>query len=58
MDQELRRFLSQAYELKLIADFFNGPSDTISAEGVAEAVETSKRFVAHFVGLQGDDARG
>lgn len=47
-DQSLRRFLSQAYEYKSIADYFSGSSATVSPE---EAVETAKLFVAHFSAL-------
>lgn len=47
-DPELRRFLSQAYEFKSVADYFTGPDAVTSAHDAAEAVATSKRFVVHF----------
>ena len=51
VDQDLRRFLSQSYEFKSVADYFSGPNPVTSPEEAAEAIETAKRFVAHFTQL-------
>ena len=51
VDPLLRRFLSQAYEFKSVADYFTGAEAVTSAADAAEAVAASKRFVAHFAGL-------
>src|ERR1700734_3640454 len=51
VDPLLRRFLSQAYEFKSVADYFAGAEAVTSAADASEAVATSKRFVAHFAGL-------
>ena len=50
-DQDLRRFLSQSYEFKSIADYFSGPNPVTLPEDAAEAIATAKRFVAHFTEL-------
>jgi uncharacterized protein (UPF0332 family) len=50
-DPDLRRFLSESYEFKSIADYFSGPDPKTSSEDAAEAVATAKRFVAHFARL-------
>jgi uncharacterized protein (UPF0332 family) len=50
-DQDLRRFLSQSYEFKSVADYFSGPSPVTSQETAAEAIATAKRFVEHFTNL-------
>jgi len=50
-DQDLRRFLSQAYEFKSIADYFSGPDPVTPPEEASEAIQTAKHFVAHFVSL-------
>ena len=47
-DQVLRRFLSQSYEFKSVADYFSGPNPVTAPEDAAEAISTAKRFVAHF----------
>jgi len=51
VDPLLRRFLSQSYIFKSVADYFTGAEAVTSATQAAEAVATSKRFVAHFAGL-------
>lgn len=51
VDTKLRGFLSQAYNLKAIADYETGPGSAVSAERAREAVETAKRFVAHVATL-------
>ena len=50
-DQELRPFLSQAYEFKSLANYLTGPDAVASAEEAVEAVATAKRFVVHFAAL-------
>ena len=44
---EQRIFLSQAYNLKAIADYETGPGSEISAERATRAVEAGKEFVGH-----------
>jgi hypothetical protein len=51
VDPVLRRFLSQSYEFKSVADYLTGDEAVTSAAEAAEAVATSKRFVAHFAAL-------
>jgi uncharacterized protein (UPF0332 family) len=51
IDGELRGFLSRAYNLKALADYETGPGSALPAERAAAAVETAKRFVAHFSDL-------
>ena len=51
VDPDLRRFLDQAYDFKSAADYFTGPGGTESHEEAAEALETARRFVAHFEAL-------
>ncbi len=46
---ELRIFLSQAYNLKAVADYETGPGSEIVPERAATAVETAKRFVARII---------
>lgn len=47
-DPALRVFLSQTYNLKVIADYEAGPGSGVSPERAREAVRPSKHFVAHF----------
>jgi len=51
VDDELRGFLSFAYNLKAIADYETGPGSDLSPELAWEAVATSKRFVAKLAEL-------
>jgi len=51
MDDDLRRFLSQAYEYKSIADYFSGGAATVSAEEASAALVTARRFVAQVATL-------
>ena len=51
VDAALRRFLSQAYEFKSVADYATGPDAVTSASDARDAVATAKRFVAHFAQL-------
>lgn len=48
---EQRIFLSQAYNLKAIADYETGPGVEVSAERAAHAVDAGRRFVSHIAGL-------
>jgi hypothetical protein len=50
-DPELRRFLSQSYEFKALADYGTGPDAITSAGEAAAAVAVARRFVSHFGGL-------
>ncbi len=51
VDHGLRRFLSQAYEFKSVADYFTGADPGISAQQAAAAITIAKRFVEHFAAL-------
>jgi len=46
---ELRIFLSQAYNLKAIADYETGPGSEIAPDRAATAVQTAKHFVVRIV---------
>jgi uncharacterized protein (UPF0332 family) len=45
VDVELRRFLSEEYKLKAIADYETGPDAVVPLEQAAMAVETAGRFI-------------
>ncbi|HEX3685450.1 MAG TPA: HEPN domain-containing protein [Bryobacteraceae bacterium] len=45
IDLELRRFLSEGYKLKAIADYETGPDATVPLEQAATAIETASRFI-------------
>lgn len=45
VDDELRAFLSRAYNFKRIADYETGPDSHISAETARNAIATARRFV-------------
>jgi uncharacterized protein (UPF0332 family) len=51
---DLRIFLSQAYNLKSIADYEEGPGSEVSAERAAAAIETAARFIDCIAGLIGE----
>jgi len=51
VDTELRRFLSQAYNLKAIADYETGPDAVVPLERVEAAIATATRFLDCLVGL-------
>jgi len=51
VDPMLRRFLSQSYEFKSVADYLTGADAVASAEEAATAVTTAKRFLSHFTQL-------
>lgn len=48
---ESRAFLSQAYNLKAMADYETGPDAVVTAEKAESALETARRFVLHITGL-------
>lgn len=50
-DPDLRRFLSQSYEFKSLADYGTGPDAVTSAAEAANAVAVARRFVTHFGAL-------
>ena len=45
IEPTLRMFLSQAYNLKAIADYETGPTAEVSPERAADAIEAGRRFV-------------
>ena len=47
-DASLAAFLSQAYNLKAVADYETGPGVEVSPERASDAVRGAKRFVAYF----------
>lgn len=51
IDQELRRFLSQTYNLKAVADYETGPDSVVPLERAAAAIETAGRFIDCIAGL-------
>jgi uncharacterized protein (UPF0332 family) len=51
VDPALRRFLSQSYEFKSVADYSTGDEAVTSAHEATDAVATAKSFIAHFRGL-------
>ena len=48
---EIRIFLSQAYNLKAIADYDTSPDAEISAKRAEEATAKGKQFVSHIARL-------
>lgn len=55
-DIELRAFLGRTYNLKAIADYEIDPGSKVSPESAAEAIETTKHFVAKMAELVEDAA--
>ena len=51
IDDGLRQFLPQAYDMKAIADYGVGPNDGVSNAQAAVAIENAERFVAAIVKL-------
>jgi uncharacterized protein (UPF0332 family) len=51
VDDQLRSFLGQAYNLKEIADYETGPGSHVSPERAREAIDTARRFVECLTGL-------
>ena len=45
VDTALRRFLTQAYDLKAVADYEAGPSAIVPAERAEAAIQLATRFV-------------
>ena len=45
VDIELRRFLTDGYDLKSVADYGIGPEAVVSAEDAKQAITTASRFV-------------
>jgi uncharacterized protein (UPF0332 family) len=45
IDVELRRFLSEGYKLKAIADYETGPDAVVPLEQAAKAIETAGHFI-------------
>ena len=45
IDVELRRFLSEGYKMKAIADYETGPDAVVPLEQAAMAIETASRFI-------------
>ena len=45
IDPDLRRFLSQAYDLKVLADYETGPEAVVPLERAAAAVDAAERFL-------------
>ena len=54
-DRALRRFLSQSYEFKSMADYGVGPDAVTSPGAATDAITAAKRFVCHFGGLVDPD---
>ena len=46
IDKSFPVFLSQAYNLKAVADYETGPDSLLPPERAAAAIETAERFVA------------
>lgn len=51
IDKELRRFLSQAYNLKAVADYDTGPDSTVPLEQARIALIKAESFVEHIAKL-------
>ena len=51
MLREFARFLSQAYNLKDIADYELRPGATVPLGRASAAIETAERFIEHIAGI-------
>jgi uncharacterized protein (UPF0332 family) len=51
IDQQLRRFLAQAYKMKAVADYETGPGSEVPLERASAAIETAQKFVDCIAGL-------
>ncbi len=51
IDEELRRFLPQSFNMKAVADYELGPGAVIPAEEAASAIEMATRFVSSIAKL-------
>jgi len=49
--REFARFLSQAYNLKDIADYELRPGATVPLERAGAAIDTAERFIEHIAGI-------
>jgi uncharacterized protein (UPF0332 family) len=56
IDKAFPPFLTQAYNLKAVADYETGPDSDIPPERSAAAIETAARFVDCIAGLLGEGA--
>jgi len=56
LDKAFPPFLTQAYNLKAVADYETGANSAIPPERSAAAIETAARFVDCIAGLLGDDS--
>jgi len=57
IDPGLRAFLSNAYNLKRLADYETGPDAQVSAERAKKATEMAHRFVTCIAGLLSPNGR-
>jgi uncharacterized protein (UPF0332 family) len=58
LDKAFPPFLTQAYNLKAVADYETGANSDIPPERSAAAIETAARFVVCIAGLLGNDSKG
>ena len=49
--REFARFLSQAYNLKDIADYELRPGATLPLDRASAAIDTAERFIEHIAGI-------
>jgi uncharacterized protein (UPF0332 family) len=49
--REFARFLSQAYNLKDIADYELRPDATVPLDRASAAIDTAERFIEHIAGI-------
>jgi uncharacterized protein (UPF0332 family) len=49
--REFSRFLSQAYNLKDIADYELGPGATVPLDRASAAIDMAERFIEHIAGI-------
>ena len=53
IDEKLRRFLPQAYDLKALCDYELGPEAVVPYERASEAVDMAARFISCIANLIG-----
>ncbi|HZU90150.1 MAG TPA: HEPN domain-containing protein [Stellaceae bacterium] len=53
IEPDLQRFLSQAYNLKAVADYELGPGAGVPLERAAAAIEAARRFIDRIAALVG-----
>jgi hypothetical protein len=51
---ELRRFLTQGYDMKSVADYETGPDAFVPVDQAASAIATARRFIDRVVALLGE----